>query len=785
LSRARAVSAAPLLLWVAAAAACLWIVIARTSYTADLTAFLPRSQTPAQALLIGQLRDGVAARLVLIGLEGADERALAASSRALARRLRASDAFGYVANGETALAREDREAVFAHRYLLSPAITPDRFTEVGLRAALTRTLEALASPLGPLVRPTLARDPTGETAAALAPHLGRQQPATRHGVWFDAGGARALLTAETRAPGYDLDAQARAQTAIEAAFAATRTDPNVRLVLSGPPVFAVQSRAEIEADAWRLAAIAGCGVALILFAAYRRAALVGFGTLPVASGMLAGIAAVSLAFGTVHGITLGFGATLIGEAADYSTYLFAQRTRGETLAAIAQRVWPTLRLAVLTTVFGSLAMLASSFTGLAQLGLLLFVGALAAGLVTRYVLPALVPERWAAHDAPEVPIARQLTAFARNARRFAPLVPLALVAGAAVVGLRHATLWEDDIAALSPVPESAKARDRELRDALGAPDVRHLLVVTAATRDEALARFEALAPRLDELVGRGIVRGFDTPARYLPSEAAQRARQAALPDAETLAARLARAAAGLPFREGLFAPFLADVAEARSAPLLTPDDLAGTAWGVALRALLFEQGGRWVGLAPLSGVSDSAALARAIADLKDPAVWAFDLKGESEAMIRGYRDQALALAAAGVVVIGAVLWIGLRRARAAADVMLPVLAAVGVTAAALVLGGTRLSLLHLVSFLLVLGIGTNYALFFNRFVPDDAARDAEQLRSAYAVVVATATTLMAFGALAFSGTAILQAIGRTVALGALLSLVFAAAWARAEPQRRT
>ncbi|MCL4802188.1 MAG: hypothetical protein KJ025_21530, partial [Burkholderiales bacterium] len=470
----RAARALPLGIWAAAVAACLWIVLARTSYTADLTAFLPRSTTPAQALLVGQLRDGVAARLVLIALEGADAPALAASSRALARRLRESGAFGYVANGESALAREDRAAVFAHRYALSPAVTPERFTEQGLRAALERTLEVLASPLGPLVRPTLAADPTGETAAALAPHLGRRQPAMRDGVWFDAAGDRALIAAETRAPGYDLDAQAAAQAAVEEAFIATRGSPGVRLVLSGPPVFAVESRAAIKEDAWRLAAIAGGGVALILFAAYRSLALVGFGTLPVLSGMLAGIAAVSLGFDVVHGITLGFGATLIGEAADYSTYLLAHRVRGEALAATAERVWPTLRLAVLTTVFGSVAMLASSFTGLAQLGLLLFVGALAAGLVTRHGLPALVPQRRVAGAPPEVPLAGALAAAARGARRLAPLVPLVLAAAAAFVGLRHATLWEDDIAALSPVPEEAKARDQALRDALGAPDVRHL-----------------------------------------------------------------------------------------------------------------------------------------------------------------------------------------------------------------------------------------------------------------------------------------------------------------------
>lgn len=106
--------------------------------------------------------------------------------------------------------------------------------------------------------------------------------------------------------------------------------------------------------------------------------------------------------------------------------------------------------------------------------------------------------------------------------------------------------------------------------------------------------------------------------------------------------------------------------------------------------------------------------------------------------------------------------------------LLPVVAAIATTAAALALAGTRLSLLHLVALLLVLGIGTNYSLFFSRFAPDDEAR----LRSAYAVLVAAATTLIAFGALATSDTAILRALGLTVALGAALALVFAAAWAQ-------
>src|SRR4029077_15898102 len=111
---------------------------------------------------------------------------------------------------------------------------------------------------------------------------------------------------------------------------------------------------------------------------------------PVASGALAGVAAVALGFDAVHGITLGFGITLIGEAVDYSIYLFVQRA-----ADWRHSVWPTIRLGMLTSVCGFAALLPSAFSGLAQLGLYSVTGLVAAALVRRFVLPAWLPANFA------------------------------------------------------------------------------------------------------------------------------------------------------------------------------------------------------------------------------------------------------------------------------------------------------------------------------------------------------------------------------------------------------
>ena len=56
---------------------------------------------------------------------------------AMARRLRADPQFVAVSNGEPVGVERDREVLFNHRYLLSEAVTAERFTRgwaAGLRS---------------------------------------------------------------------------------------------------------------------------------------------------------------------------------------------------------------------------------------------------------------------------------------------------------------------------------------------------------------------------------------------------------------------------------------------------------------------------------------------------------------------------------------------------------------------------------------------------------------------------------------------------------------------------
>jgi predicted exporter len=74
--------------------------------------------------------------------------------------------------------------------------------------------------------------------------------------------------------------------------------------------------------------------------------------------------------------------------------------------------------------------------------------------------------------------------------------------------------------------------------------------------------------------------------------------------------------------------------------------------------------------------------------------------------------------------------------------------------------------------LLIVAVGSNYALFFDR--SSGQPRDAALPVTLASIAVANATTVIGFGLLSFSGVPVLVALGLTVAPGAFLALIFSA-----------
>lgn len=779
-----------LALWLACIVAAAAVTV-RTHYVADLSAFLPSAPSAEQAVLLDQLRTGVAARLVLVGIEGGSAEARIEASRQLADALRASGVFESVNNGDHAGFEATGKFLFEHRYLLSPAVDAQRFSASGLRAGIDDTLALLGTPAGAMVKPVILRDPTGETVRMAESMLPAQAPRVDGGVWVSRTAARAILVATTRADGADLDAQEAALQLVRTSFAKHEA-AGLRLVLSGAGSFAVSSRAQIKSEVERLAIAGGVAIVGLLLAAFGGSLrTLGTAVLPVASGVLAGIAAVSLSFGNVHGITLGFGTTLIGEAVDYAIYYLIQArppqgggVRGAGAKRWLGESWPTVRLGLWTSLCGFAALVFSGFPGLAQLGVFSIAGLAAAALTTRCVFPVLAPD-----GAPGMGLRRHLgraiaVATGVLPRWRWPLAALALVAAGALALLPSP--WRGDLSSLSPVGTEKMKVDEALRADLGASDAGTLVALAAPDEAGALALAEAAGARLDKLVDSGVLQGYDSPARILPSQAMQAARRAALPDAATLSARLEQATADGPLPARRLGGFIDDVQTARGQALLDRAALQGTPLATALDALLVPgtAGRPWRALLSLQAGDKGADVAQLRAALADVAgAQVVNIGSELGALYARYLHEAILQALLGGLAVCVLLLAHLRSWRRLWRIAQPIVAAVLIVLAVLSASGVALGVLHLVGLLLTVAIGSNYALFFDQIRVDQERHghpaDIDTLAS---LALANLTAVISFGLLASSGIQALHALGVVVAPGVLLSLLLSAAFIPARPR---
>jgi len=739
-----------------------------TQVAHDLTQFLPAGATQQQQLAASLVRSGPTSRLILIGLENASTEELADTSRRMAGILMAGGLFSQVNNGaQVDIDRLDLE--FRYRYLLDPGTSETAFDVRHLRTALAQRLSELSGVLPVMDRHHLAADPTAAFRSVLKNWQSVRQPQLLQGVWFSPDKRRALLLAATRAPGFDSAAQQQAISNIRAAFAAADATPGTRLLLTGPPVIADNARNTIRSSLQTLSITAALLVSAFLLFAYRSLYLLFLAGLPVVTGLLAGSLAVSFLFGNIHGITLVFGLTLLGVAIDYPIHLFSHLEPGKTPRQSMMHIWPTLRLGVVTTCIGYLAFARQDFTGLAQLGIFTTSGLLAAAFITRWLLPSLLvsgkPQNISGIVAGSLKSLLAMPAHVARPVLAAGLVTMLLLATFSPPG------WETDVSALSPISSADRQLDSSLRHAIGAPDASQLIVVSGTDPETVLQECERASGILQGAVDLGLLAGFDTPTRYLPSIATQKRRQGSLPDSATAEQQLTAALQGLPFRQEAFAPFLGAIAESRTLAPLEPDDLEGTPAGLRIQPLVFRDETGWKALILLSGITAGTDFRNWWQQQDFAAAELVDLKQASATLLAEFRNSALERLMLGIAVILLILSLGLQSATAALRIMLPILLAIGLTATLLGVLGERLSLFHLIALLLTAGIGIDYSLFFHR----GKSRNAERLYIMHALLVCVVSTVTVFGILAVSTIPVLHSTGITVTIGVPLCFLLALA----------
>lgn len=490
------------------------------------------------------------------------------------------------------------------------------------------------------------------------------------------------------------------------------------------------------------------GIVLLLGAVFRRPGVLASLLLSVSAGIAFALPLTWWLFGTLNLLTLAFGASLIGIAVDYALHLQCARQLHPDRSL--SRLWPGLTLGLVSSLLAYLLQLATPLPGLHQMATFAALGLLGAWLTTRLWLPLLPnrphPVTW--------PIAVRLDRL-RLPRRATPWwVGLGVVSAVAVVLIATRLSPSDDLRALNPSPAGLVDQQRQVQTLLERPGGQRYLIATASSHNALLEKLERLNAPLDELARAGQLGGFRHLAQSVPPKAVQDDNLARVRDAYRQALPGLLDDAGLPAAlwETISAPL-------EGVPYLTPERWLESQAGAADAALWLNNAATPAALVLLEDATPEAMPRLQALAAETPGLYYHDRVATISTQFTQLREHITLWL--GVALLGmAVIFIA-RYRRRAWRVLLPPVGAVVLTLGVFAAAGVGVTLFHLLGLLLVLGIGLDSGIFSTEHPEDPAAW--------LAISLSCASSLLAFGLLAFSATPALHFLGTTCLAGLTVS----------------
>lgn len=725
----------------------------------NLLALLPATErNPRAEQAVNALAESLGNRAVFL-VGHADAAKAHAAARQFAEDLRASKAFRSVS--DTAPRADARLLIdFYSPYRFGLLSNADRHALAHPAfAAEARLARRLHQPLRTGIATDLGQDPYG----LLQNWLG-SLPLTQTRLTIEDGqliardGEATWVLVLTELPGsaYDNTVQTGTLEAIgKAENRLTQNWPQAKLMRTGGVFYGAAARASAQKEMDLIGIGSLAGILLMLWWLFRSIRPMALGLLTVALGIACATAAVLAVYGNLHLITLVFGASLIGEAVDYSIQVFAAQLEAgsnwQPQAAIRRLLRP-LTIALATSLIGYGALALTPFPAIGQIALFAFVGLGAAWISVVVLLPRLATRPMTRDAAKATRWPRSFLEFWRQ--RITPRLALAI---AGIVLLISLPGWlqltpDDDIRQLIVRPPQLVAQEARIRELAGMTGGSRFFLVEGANGEEVLQREETLITRLSTKTGALSTAAF-VPSAARQAENRQHIENQLLTPPQQARQRLSDAG----FRDDVTAAWIADAS--RAAPLLTLQTWLSHPLSTPWRHLVLP-GQPATLVVPHTDHFDLAAMAR---DL--PGVTAVDKAGSVSKLFRQYRQWGTGwLPIAALIVFVVLAW--RYGPRNGAIVLLPTLLGAGLALASYGYFGQSLTLFGMMGLMLVLGVGVNYAIFI--------VEAGDRAPAPFAgVLLSAATTLLSFGLLSLSSMPALRQFGLMLLIGITTSVLLA------------
>ena len=507
-------------------------------------------------------------------------------------------------------------------------------------------------------------------------------------------------------------------------------------------------------------------IALLLFVGFPRPLIGLLSLLPAFAGTMMAIFVYSLFHRSISMLAVGFGGAIISFTVDYGiTYLlFLDRPYETRGLETTREVWSLGLLAMLTTAVSFAFLSVSGFPALSQIGQFAALGVVFTYIFVHTFFPLLFPVMTPAKRLPYLPLQRIVNRIASSGGMWKVYAALAF----AVVMLFFARPeFRVDLNTMNAVSWETLSAEKLVRDTWGDIMSRLYLMMEGSDRQDLQQKSDRLAGMLSQEVEAGRLSQAFVPSMLFPGEEMARKNLAAwrsfwTPDQVAgLRKTIGEVSQPLGFSRSAFVPFFT---------LLNKRDLHGTDMPEKFSGLLGiavnQDRSSWVEVATLTpGPSYNGEefygrfTATGLARVFDPAL--FGKRFESN-LLSAFIKMAVIV---GIITILTAFFYFFDWQLTLLG-MAPTLFALICTLGTLNLTGQPLTIPTLMVSVVVIGMGTDYALYLVRsyqryFDEYDPSLGLIRL----SVFLSFATTFLGFGVLALADNAMLKSAGLGLALG--------------------
>lgn len=560
-----------------------------------------------------------------------------------------------------------------------------------------------------------------------------------------------VMLFELQGSPFSIASQEKARTVLEAADAGLHNNyPQISVYKAGIVLHADKATAQAEKEVSLIGTGSLVGIILLMIVVFRSVRPVVLVVISLLVGTAGGLAVSALLFEKLHILTLVFGSSLIGVAEDFGIHYLCNRLNRapDPKGELMRHLLLSLFLAMLTTAIGYMAMSFTPLPGLQQMAVFSASGLFFAWMTVVCWFPwldrgKLCSPAWI-NRAGE---ARQLWPYVGNNRfTWLGLAVCCVVIAAGGYQLRV----NDDLLQLQSADPDLVAQQIKISQRLHLPGAVHFFLVRGMNGEQVLQREEAFRARLDQAIHEGLITGYQSVSQWVPSQQRQRQDEALL-------------RTKLYGKEGALAVLARQqVMHTMTMPLfqaITIDAWLQSPISEAARHLWLGQVGQeTVSVISLQGLSADALPAMATLGTGFPGVTWVNHIEQVSGLLGTYRLTMSKIIIAGFVLVFCLLLPIFRRRTW--RVLAPTALSSLLTLALLSLAGIALNLFHILAFLMILGLGVDFAIFL------ESHRD--EPKAMIAITMGAAGTLLSFGLLALSQTPALFSFGLTVLIGLIL-----------------